>query len=617
MNIIIPIGGVGQRFKDEGFLYPKPLINVLGKPMICRVIENLTLNEDDTLHIVYNNQLEEFNFKSLLNFYFPDKNINFIPLSSVTKGAAETVLKGLNELSIKELDNEFLLLDCDTFYKEDIISNYRQSKNKNCIFYFKDTSPEPLFSYIGLENNTVTCIEEKNKISDYANTGAYGFESGTLLKNYIEKILSLRSELYTSYVYKEMLKDNIKIVGQCIKDFYCVGTPLQLQIFCTRNKTLAEKFRICFDLDNTLVSYPKIKGDYSSVEPLVSNIKLLKFLKDLGHTIIIYTARRMRTHHGNVGKVVADISKVTFETLDKFGIPYDEIYFGKPYANFYIDDLAVNPYINPQQRIGIFDTLTPSRSFNEVQYKGDTVVKTTSNPGELYWYKNIPEVIKPHFPKVNSIKNNVVSMENIEGVSFSYLYTTKTLTLNSFYTLLDSMAQIHTSKTHVEEQGDIYSNYVPKLISRYNNNIELYNKFLGSKLIFDVLKDKLSNYTTAVPGIIHGDPVFTNIIKTKNSIKFVDMRGMLGETPSLKGDIFYDYAKIYQSLIGYDFILNDIEIDNVYTRDFIQCFENQFTPEENKYIKLITASLLFSLLPLHEESSAKFTKYFKLIENLI
>ena len=92
---------------------------------------------------------------------------------------------------------------------------------------------------------------------------------------------------------------------------------------------------------------------------------------------------------------------------------------------------------------------------------------------------------------------------------------------------------------------------------------------------------------------------------------------MLGETPSLKGDILYDYAKIYQSLIGYDFILNDLEIDNVYTGDFIQCFENRFTPEENQTIKLITASLLFSLLPLHEESSIKFTKYFKLIENLL
>ena len=50
----------------------------------------------------------------------------------------------------------------------------------------------------------------------------------------------------------------------------------------------------------------------------------------------------MRTHSGNVGAVVRDIGKVTIDTLDKYSIPYDEIYFGKPYAHFYIDDLAIN-----------------------------------------------------------------------------------------------------------------------------------------------------------------------------------------------------------------------------------------------------------------------------------
>ena len=58
----------------------------------------------------------------------------------------------------------------------------------------------------------------------------------------------------------------------------------------------------------------------------------------MGHTIIIHTARRMKTHEGNVGKILADVAKITFETLDNFGIPYDEVYFGKPIADYYIDD---------------------------------------------------------------------------------------------------------------------------------------------------------------------------------------------------------------------------------------------------------------------------------------
>jgi NDP-sugar pyrophosphorylase family protein len=87
MNIVIPIGGIGQRFKDEGYLLPKPLINVLGKPMIYRVIDNLNLCEDDNVYIIYNNQLKEYNFEDLIKFYFPNKNIYFISLDFLTKGA--------------------------------------------------------------------------------------------------------------------------------------------------------------------------------------------------------------------------------------------------------------------------------------------------------------------------------------------------------------------------------------------------------------------------------------------------------------------------------------------------------------------------------------------------
>ena len=48
----------------------------------------------------------------------------------------------------------------------------------------------------------------------------------------------------------------------------------------------------------------------------------------------------MKTHKGNLGGVIADIGRVTFDTLEKFDIPYDELYFGKPHAHFYIDDNA-------------------------------------------------------------------------------------------------------------------------------------------------------------------------------------------------------------------------------------------------------------------------------------
>jgi len=616
MNVVIPIGGIGQRFKDEGYLMPKPLINVLGKPMIYRVIDNLNLSEDDNVYIIYNNQLKEYNFKDLIRFYFPKKNIYFISLDFLTKGAAETVLTGLNELPVKELNKEFLIMDCDTFYNEDIISLYKQSLNKNLIYYFKDENPNPIFSYINVNNNEqVTDIQEKVKISHNANTGAYGFESGHLLKQYCERILNLKSELYTSYVYKEMLNDGVKIYGQLLKSFNCVGTPLQLQIYCNKNKTNSEPLRICFDLDNTLVSYPKTPGDYSSVEPINKNINFLKLLKELGHTIIIYTARRMKTHNGNVGAVISDIGRVTFDTLDRFEIPYDEIYFGKPYAHFYIDDLAVNPYISLDKSLGIFSTDTQPRDFHQVEYNNDKVIKTTSNIGEIYYYQNIPDKVKYLFPKIYDITENKITLENIEGVNFSYLYTNKLLKTEDLDNLLVSLDSLHSIVP--TDYPPIHSNYADKLRSRYKSNQSFYNQNQESKSIYFKLSHYLDFYNQGISGMIHGDPVFTNVFQTKTDIKFIDMRGKLGDELSIYGDIYYDFSKIYQSLLGYDFIINDIELDNVYTDKLIKHFESRFSPKELNNIKLITASLFFTLLPLHSYSEERTNKYFKIIKNLL
>ena len=618
MNIIIPIGGIGQRFQDEGYLMPKPLISVLGKTMIYRVIDNLNLNEEDTIYIVYNNQLKEFNFENLVKFYFPKKNIKFISLDHVTKGASETILYGLNEMPVKELEKEFLVLDCDTFYEEDILEQYRKSDNKNMIFYFEDKQTNPIFSYIKLDSDEwVTDIKEKVKISNWANTGAYGFHTGRTLKQYIEKLSGISTETYTSYVYQEMLKDNLVIKGQQVSKFSCVGTPLQLQIYCNKNKHNSEPLRICFDFDNTLVSYPTIPGDYYSVEPIQRNINFLKLLHSLGHTIIIYTARRMKTHGGNVGRVVADISRVTLDTLDKFDIPYDEIYFGKPYANFYIDDLAVNPSISMNQAIGVYDTEITPRTFNKVEYNQDKVIKTTSNPGEIYWYQNIPKKCEYMFPKIYDITGNRIIMENIEGVSFSYLYTNKLLKVEQLTSLMIQLQMLHNYQTKVDKYPKVYADYVQKLRDRYNDNRELYNKYIHAESIFKKLDTLLYDYDGAVYSVIHGDPVFTNVLQTEQGLKFIDMKGKIGDELTIIGDTYYDLSKVYQSILGYDFILNDIELDNVYINEFKTAFESLFNKEGLRNLKIITASLFFTLMPLHTEDQDKFAKYFKIINTLL
>ena len=73
--------------------------------------------------------------------------------------------------------------------------------------------------------------------------------------------------------------------------------------------------RYCFDLDNTLFSYAKVPGDYTTVEPIQRNIDFLKYLKRLGNVIILTTSREMKNSNHNPAKALAEIGTVTFDTL--------------------------------------------------------------------------------------------------------------------------------------------------------------------------------------------------------------------------------------------------------------------------------------------------------------
>ena len=99
--------------------------------------------------------------------------------------------------------------------------------------------------------------------------------------------------------------------------------------------------RICIDLDGTICKLKKEDELYTQAEPYADAINAIRKLKSQGHYIIIYTARRMRTHGGNIGLVTADIAAITIKWLTDNDVQYDEIHFGKPYANVYIDDLAI------------------------------------------------------------------------------------------------------------------------------------------------------------------------------------------------------------------------------------------------------------------------------------
>ena len=236
MNIIIPLGGKGERFRKEGYTDPKPLIKVLGKEILFYVIDNLNVCENDKIFIIYNIELDNDNFSEIITTKYPE--IKLIKLMRDTKGAAETVYIGLSEI-IKNYSyaKKTLLIDGDTFYTSNIIDKFRIIDN-NVVFYTINTNINPIFSYIVMnEFDIITEIKEKKKISDNANTGAYAFCDIMQLYNYskyvVDNDIRFNNECYTSCIIDEMIKQKELFNGIKLEDDdVCVlGTPIQVREF--------------------------------------------------------------------------------------------------------------------------------------------------------------------------------------------------------------------------------------------------------------------------------------------------------------------------------------------------------------------------------------------------
>ena len=635
MNIIIPACGTGQRFVQENYRTPKPLIRVLGKPMIFWVLDCLQLSKDDTVTIIYNETLKSYHFKDVIRSRHP--HVRFHVLQKPTQGAAHTIMEFITSTDL--CNSPIAILDCDTFYTVDIVERLRRevaNTDGGAVVYFKDNKQEPIYSYIALQNERITDIVEKIKISDNANTGCYFFSSSELFVNVCSSILSARQsqadngEIYVSHVVKELITTQVWRGLQVVANgFYCLGTPMQVRTFAMHHFK-HEKRRMCFDLDNTLVSSPKKPGDYSTVEPYADAINFVRYLKSLGHTIIIYTARRMRTHGGNVGKVISDVGAITLKTINDFEIPCDEFYFGKPYADLYVDDLACDLH-DIERETGFYNIGIKERDFNELKDGTLSIYTKTSKSsalkGEIYYYQHIPVSLRKYFPAFIGETEDSYTIEKIKGVTLSYLFVNSALTKDAFGKLLKVIEEIHSteipsSESNKVQQSDIYKNYSNKVKERYYKSQQSYHNFPNHSTVFCKICALLGEYSTSDRGkmsVIHGDLVFSNILLEKQGkLKFIDMRGLLGDDIfTILGDRNYDYAKVYQSLCGYDFIMLDKAlIRNDLYDYFCDYITERFGQQTLTDIKHITASLFFSLIPLHNDAE-KCRKYFDMASSLV
>ena len=231
MNVIIPMAGRGKRFEDAGYSFPKPLIDVNGKPMIQIIIENLNLKAKH-IFICQGEHVQKFAIKDLMNLLKPDSDI--ISINEITQGAAETVLKAKDLINN---DDELIIPNSDQWIdwnQQHFLSFMRKKEADGGIVTFISTHPK--WSYVRInDENLVEEVAEKRPISNIATVGVYYFKHGKDFVKAAEQMMTknirTNNEFYVAPVFNEMITSGKKIHIYPIAEMKGLGTPEDLRQF--------------------------------------------------------------------------------------------------------------------------------------------------------------------------------------------------------------------------------------------------------------------------------------------------------------------------------------------------------------------------------------------------
>jgi HAD superfamily hydrolase (TIGR01509 family) len=233
MNVLIPMAGAGSRFEKAGYTFPKPLIEVNGKPMIQLVVENLNIDARH-IFIVQKSHCEKYNLKSMLNTISPDCKV--VEVDGITEGAACTTL-----LAKEFIDNDepLLMANSDQYVDWDSTEfMYSMIGDEIDAGILTFESLHPKWSYVRLnDDGFVDEVAEKNPISNRATVGIYYWSKGSDYVKYAEDMIAKdirhNNEFYVCPVFNQAIEDKkkIKIFDIDSKDMWGLGTPEDLNTF--------------------------------------------------------------------------------------------------------------------------------------------------------------------------------------------------------------------------------------------------------------------------------------------------------------------------------------------------------------------------------------------------
>jgi len=242
INIVMPMGGEGKRFAERGYTFPKPLVEIAGKPMVEIVVHNLTPSEPHKfIFICRQDHLQKFALGEVLNLIAPENRV--VAMRSPTAGALCSVMLGMEYL---QNDDELLVANADQFVDASIdgfLAAARAGKWDGFVMTFPSTHPK--WSYVRVEGDHVVTVAEKQPISRNATVGLYYFRRSREFLAAAERMLlknaTVAGEFYVAPVYNELILKGKKVGMYPISrdQMYGLGMPEDVEVFSsTRAKTL-------------------------------------------------------------------------------------------------------------------------------------------------------------------------------------------------------------------------------------------------------------------------------------------------------------------------------------------------------------------------------------------
>lgn len=235
MNLIMPMAGLGSRFRDVGYELPKPLIPVLGKPMYAWSTDSLPLGHvNQLIFILLESQPEFLDLKQDIQERYEAFNPIVLSVPALTRGQSETVLAARDLINN---DIPLLIHNADTAYEihSDWMKDIELTEPAGALLVFE--SHENRWSYSREnESGRVVEVREKDPISCWASTGTYYFGKGNdfvrLAEKHIANALIESGEFYVAPLYNDLIAEKGIVRNYKINRLFCFGTPLDL------NKTL-------------------------------------------------------------------------------------------------------------------------------------------------------------------------------------------------------------------------------------------------------------------------------------------------------------------------------------------------------------------------------------------